>query len=180
MYVEETVTCKINVSLSQTTDNQLNIAGLIEGHTISAIYHPEVSMVSIPVQTVGDYTVAQMSAEFGDIRFSVSDNGEWTLITPMQAATDNPYDLPLFYYTGATATLDPVAIAKPAAVSSASISVVNGAICVNSAEPVAVQVYNAAGVQVYANDAASGAIALPKGIYFVKVAGSDKAVSVAL
>ena len=175
MGVEETVTYKINVS--QATGNKLNITGLINGQTISATYHPEVGMISIPVQEVGDYIVAQMAAEFGDVRFTVSDNGEWTLVTPMQAAT---FDLPLFYFTSATATIDPVGIAKPAAAPSLSISVVNGAICVNSAEPVAVQVYNAAGVQVYANDAANGAITLPRGIYFVKVAGNDKAVSVAL
>ena len=168
-------TAEFSLIVSQKSGNQLSIAGLIDNASVSAIYYPEVGMISIPVQEVGDYIIAQMASEFGDVRFIVSNDGEWSLITPLQAAAE----MPLFYLTNGTATKTGTNGIEKTIEKTAAISVANGAIYVNSAGPVAVQVYNAAGVHVYADAAVNGPITLPRGIYFVKV-GSAKAVSVAL
>lgn len=62
-----------------------------------------------------------------------------------------------------------------------SVYAYDGAVYVKSNTPVAVQVYNAAGVLVYENAALSSPIEnLAQGIYFVKVAGNSNAVPVIL
>ena len=62
-----------------------------------------------------------------------------------------------------------------------SVYAYDGVVYVKSNTPVAVQVYNAAGVLVYENAALSSPIEnLAQGIYFVKVAGNSNAVPVIL
>ena len=176
-----TSSTELPLTVSLVTNNQLSIAGLIDGESVIANYIPEIGIISVPVQEVGGYSIAQMAIEFGDVKFCVSDAGDWTLITPLQAVSDAP----LFYFISGTAKNNSGtnAIKKTTATATAAaataVSVRNGAIHIDSAEPVSVEVYNAAGVRVYA-DTVSGTIALPRGIYFVKAGTDAKAVAVAL
>lgn len=163
------------MSIEQVENNSLIINGFMDVDGIQATYIPEVGMILIDTQDIGEVSI-------GDIYFTVSD-GELELITPATAGPKN--DMPYVSISDGKAVKessddDTNGIENTIASSAATISVSNGAIYVNSAEPVAVQVFNAAGVQVYSDTVANSAITLPHGVYFVKVAGNAKAVSVAL
>ena len=157
-----------SVSIVQAEGNALTINGFMDVDGIQATYIPEVGMILIATQDIGEVSV-------GDIYFTVS-GGELELISPATAGPKN--DMPYVSITKGKAVKESTN-AIESMTAAATVYVRNGAIYVNSAEPVTVQVYNAAGVQVYADAAVNGPITLPRGIYFVKV-GNAKAVSVAL
>ena len=171
-YEDETV--EYTMSIEQADGNTLTINGFMGIDGIQATYIPEVGMIEIASQEVGETIVMQNN---GDIYFVVSGN-ELELTTPATALAAN--GMPIAAVIEGKAVKGSSTGIGEVAPQTISVYVRNGAIYVNSAEPVAVQVYNAAGVQVYADNAVNGPITLPRGIYFVKVAGNTKAVSVAL
>ena len=166
---------KYSMSIEQVDGNALTINGFMGVDGISATYIPEAGMIAINAQQIGEIEVMQNN---GNILFTVS-TGELELISPAVAAGIDGMPV-ASVIEGKAVKGDADAIENVTIAPSTSISASNGTLYINSAEPVAVQVYNAAGVKVYSNDATSGAVALPKGIYLVKVAGNAKAVSVAL
>lgn len=177
LYAEEYV-AEYSMSIKQVEGNSLTINGFMGVDGIQATYIPEVSMIHIATQIANEITITQ---NLGDIYFVVYED-KLELITPAVAEMEvNGWPMPIASVVeGKAVKEDTDGIENTVAASAATISVSNGAIYVNSAEPVAVQVFNAAGVQVYSDTVANSAITLPHGVYFVKVAGNAKAVSVAL
>ena len=163
------------MSIKQASDNALTISGFMGIDGIQATYLPEVEMIQIVNQEIGEIVVGQ---SYGDIFFTVA-NGGLELISPAMVAPLDEIQPLVSIAEGKAVKENTNAIEGTQVVSAATIYVRNGAIYVNCAEPAAVEVYNAAGVQVYADAAVNGPITLPRGIYFVKV-GNAKAVSVAL
>ena len=169
----ETEEVNYAMSIKQASDNALTISGFMGIDGIQATYLPEVEMIQIVNQEIGEIVVGQ---SYGDIFFTVA-NGGLELISPAMVAPLDEIQPLVSIAEGKAVKESTNAIESMTA--AATVYVRNGAIYVNSAEPVTVQVYNAAGVQVYADAAVNGPITLPRGIYFVKV-GNAKAVSVAL
>ena len=165
-----------SIEIKQTEGNTLSIDGFMGVDGIQATYIPEVAMLQIATQEIDDKVVSQT---YGDIFFTVS-AGELELISPAMLAPKDAVEPLVSYANGKgvkeiTDAIERTTTAKAAK----TVAVRNGAIHIDSAEPVSVEVYNAAGVRVYA-DTVSGTIALPRGIYFVKAGKDAKAVAVAL
>ncbi len=165
-----------SMSVSQTEGNTLSINGFMGVDRISATYLPEVAMITITMQERDGATVLQM---LGDIYFILSDDGAWTLTTPAMAELSGGDAVSLMDGTavkgGSSAVRE-----LPTGEEAVSVYGSNGFVYVVSDAPVAVQIYNAAGVQVYGSAAVSAPISLNKGYYLVRVAGNRKAVPVIL
>ena len=169
-----------SMSVSQTEGDTLSINGFMGVDNISATYLPDVAMVVIPEQEADTVTVGQM---LGDIYFILSDDGSWTLTTPAIAEVSvDGEPMPLAYLIDGTAVKGGSSAVRELPTGEEAVSVYgsNGFVYVVSDAPVAVQIYNAAGVQVYGSAAVSAPISLNKGYYLVRVAGNRKAVPVIL
>ena len=169
-----------SMSVSQTEGNTLSINGFMGVDNIPATYLPEVAMVEIQPQEVGNMTVTQGMLP-SDIYFMLSDDGSWTLTTPATAAS-NEDGMPVASLADGTAVKGGSSAVRELPTGEEAVSVYgsNGFVYVVSDAPVAVQIYNAAGVQVYGSAAVSAPISLNKGYYLVRVAGNRKAVPVIL
>lgn len=184
---DKTGPVEYSMSVSQTEDNTLSINGFMGVDNISATYLPDVAMVIIKRQDIDNVTVDQI---LGDIYFMLSDDGAWTLTTPAVAKVpaDDEITLPaddeitLPYLINGTAVKSGSSAVRELQTGEEAVSVYgsNGFVYVVSDAPVAVQIYNAAGVQVYGSAAVSAPISLNKGYYLVRVAGNRKAVPVIL
>lgn len=169
-----------SMSVSQTEGNTLSINGFMGVDNIPATYLPEVAMVVIQAREVGNMTVTQGMLP-SDIYFMLSDDGAWTLTTPATAAS-NEDGMPVASLADGTAVKSGSSAVRELPTGEEAVSVYgsNGFVYVVSDAPVAVQIYNAAGVQVYGSAAVSAPISLNKGYYLVRVAGNRKAVPVIL
>lgn len=173
-YATAPVECQMSVS--SESDGRLTIKGLLDTD-LEAVYYPGAAIVEIPVQTAGEWIVSQGYDERPAYLYAA--DGVLTLLSYIIASDEQ--GMPVRYFVDGQAVKDsPEGAVAGAQAQSVAVYAYDGAVYVRSAEPVAVQIYNAAGVQVYADSAVVAPIALPRGLYFVKAAGNAKALPVIL
>ncbi len=180
------------MTVASVSGNDLELTGFMGiEEAVPATYIPEVGLVKIASDT--QISVSGVSSTFAansgltDIYFRVSESS----LSLMNAAYLSqivedpmwgPMPMAVVILAGGEAVKAGSGVVETAAEEMpVSVYAYDGVVYVKSNTPVAVQVYNAAGVLVYENAALSSPIEnLAQGIYFVKVAGNSKAVPVIL